>query len=102
MGNAGLVPMLTPASLHNGCEQIKPVRDSLAKVRPTWACRKTARPLSPLGLLGGLAFPGRSADRPGFHCSPFAQCVRSAISFARQRRSIVRTARRAHSRSAGE
>lgn len=35
---------LTPASLNNGCEQTKPVRTSLFKVRPTWACRETARP----------------------------------------------------------
>lgn len=42
MGDNGVHPVLTPASLHNGCEQIRPVRDSLAKVRPTWACRQTA------------------------------------------------------------
>lgn len=33
---------LTPASLHNGCEQLKLVAGSLLKVRPTWARRQKA------------------------------------------------------------
>lgn len=43
MGENGEYPLLTPASLHNGCEQTKPVSGLPLKVRPTWACRKTAR-----------------------------------------------------------
>ena len=144
MGETELARNLTPASLHNGCEQIKPVRDSLAKVRPTWACRQTAQPKPPKGDQAGFEparegmDAGRCESRPvrgngapalvtlphyaspvggpmgcrvsrrrgahlcAAHCKPFAQCVKSAMSFARQRRSIVRTARRAHSWSAGE
>ena len=42
MGENGQYPLLTPASLHNGCEQTKPVSGSLFKVRPTLACREKA------------------------------------------------------------
>ena len=43
LGENGQYPLLTPASLNNGCEQTKPVWGSLCKVRSAWACRKTAR-----------------------------------------------------------
>lgn len=42
MGENGQYPLLTPASLHNGCEQTMPVSGSLFKVRPTLACREKA------------------------------------------------------------
>lgn len=43
LGETGLARNLTPASHNNGCERFKPVWDSLAKVRPAWACREKAR-----------------------------------------------------------
>lgn len=43
LGETGLARNLTPASHNNGCERFKPVWDSLAKVRPAWACRRKAR-----------------------------------------------------------
>lgn len=42
LGETWLARNLTPASHHNGCERFKPVWDSLAKVRPAWACRRKA------------------------------------------------------------
>ncbi len=43
LGDYGARAALTPASHNNGCERFKPVWDSLAKVRPAWACRRKAR-----------------------------------------------------------
>lgn len=42
LGDYGARAALTPASHNNGCERFKPVWDSLAKVRPAWACRRKA------------------------------------------------------------